>query len=181
MNGNTWVGGHRVYEPCIILKPEMVKIAKTARVDGFCKIEGGKGVSIGEFVHIASFSHINIGGGETVFGDHSTCSSGCCVGSASPDWSYLYVSAAEPDEHRHVRYYRTIIGAYVMLGMGVIVLPGREVGEGAIVKPGSVVKGNVAPWTIVDGNPAIKVGNRIVTHKQVLEMKFERRHRLLFP
>lgn len=169
-----------IHEPCIILKPEMVHISKTARIDSFCKIEGGKGVRIGEFVHIASFSHINVGGGEVEFRDHSTCSSGCRVGSASPDWSYLYISAAEPDEYRHVRYYKTIVGAYVMLGMGVIVLPGREIGEGAIVKPGSVVADNVAPWTIVQGNPACKVGERKVTSKKVRQFR-EHRNRVLFP
>lgn len=169
-----------IHEPCIILKPEMVHIAKTARVDSFTKIEGGKGVQIGEFCHIASFSHINIGGGEVEFCDHSTCSSRCLVGSASPDWSYLYISAAEPSEHHHVRYYRTVVGAYVMLGMGVIVLPGREIGEGAIVRPGSVVADNVAPWTIVQGNPAIKVGIRVISSREVRQSR-EHRHRVLFP
>jgi galactoside O-acetyltransferase len=154
-----------IYEPCLILKPEMVHVSQTARIDSFCKIEGGKGVRIGEFVHIASFSHINVGGGEVVFGDHSGCSSHCCIGSASPDWSYLYISAAEPSEHHHVRRYRTVIGEYALLGMGVIVVPGRTVGEGAVVKPGSVVFDDVAPWTIVEGNPAIQAGVRKVTSK----------------
>src|SRR5687768_9025148 len=92
-----------IYEPCLILKPECVSIAKTARVDSFVKIEGGLGVTIGEYVHIASFCHLNVGGGRLVIEDHATCSSGVCVGSASPDWSYLYISAADPPEHHHVR------------------------------------------------------------------------------
>jgi hypothetical protein len=33
-----------IYEPCIILKPEMVDIHPTARIDSFTKIEGGEGV-----------------------------------------------------------------------------------------------------------------------------------------
>lgn len=151
-----------IHEPCIILKPEMVKIARTARVDALCKLEGGQGLVLGEFVHIASFSHLNVGGGRLVFEDHSGCSSHCCVGSASPDWSYLYVSAAEPSEHHHVRRYVTRVCAYAVLFMGVIVLPGVTVGEGAIVKPGSVVCEDVAPWTIVQGNPAQKVGLRTI-------------------
>ena len=154
-----------IHEPCIILKPEMVSIAQTARVDSFCKIEGGQGVTIGEFVHIASFSHINVGGGRVVFEDHSGCSSHCCIGSGCPDWSYLYISAAEPREHIHTRRTLTRIGAFAVLFMGVIVVPGVTVGEGAVVKPGSVVTKNVPPWTIVEGNPAVKVGMRKITSK----------------
>jgi galactoside O-acetyltransferase len=145
----------------------MVQIADTARIDSFCKIEGGKGVSIGEFVHIASFSHLNIGGGELIFEAHSGCSSGCLIGSAGPDWSYLYVSAAEPPEHHHVQRYVTRVCAYAVLFMGVVVVPGVTIGEGAVIKPGSVVYEDVKPWTIMMGNPAVKVGNRVVSSRNM--------------
>lgn len=152
-----------VYEPFVILNPEKVHIHPTARVDSFVKLEGGKGLTLGAHVHIASFSHINIGGGKVIFEDHSGCASGCRVGSASPDWSYLYTSAAEPGQHRHTRYYTTIIYAYALLGMNVVVLPGRSVGEGAIVLPGSVVEEDVPAWTIVKGNPARFYKRRNIT------------------
>lgn len=155
-----------VFEPTLILKPEMVNISKTARIDSFCKIEGGKGVRIGDFVHIASFSHLNVGGGELIFEDHSGCSSGCRIGSASPDWSYLYVSAAEPSEHCHVIRQLTRICSYAVLFMGAIIVPGVTVGEGAIVLPGSVVFQDVAPWTIVQGNPAKRVSTRIIKQRK---------------
>lgn len=158
-----------IHEPVVILKPEMVFIAKTARIDSFTKLEGGKGLTIGEHVHIASFSHLNIGGGRTIFEDHSGCSSHCCVGSATPDWSYLYISAAEPSEHHHVRRLLTRICSYAVLFMGVVVVPGVTIGEGAIVKPGSVVFGDVEPWTIVQGNPAKPVGKRTITEKVTYE------------
>lgn len=165
-----------IYEPCVILKPEMVKISDTARVDSFCKIEGGKGVQIGDFVHIASFSHINVGGGETIFEDHSCCSSGCRITSAHPDLSHLYISAADPTEFHHVLHYRTRICAFAILFAGAIVLPGRTVGEGAVVAAGSVVVDDVEPWTIVAGNPARKIGTRSVTTRKV--DKIEHRHRI---
>ena len=40
------------------------------------------------------------------------------------------------------------------IGMHCIILKGVTIGEGAIVGAGSVVTKNVAPWTIVGGNPA---------------------------
>lgn len=46
------------------------------------------------------------------------------------------------------------IGTDVWLGANVIVLPGRTIGEGAVVGAGSVVTKDIAPFTIVGGNPA---------------------------
>lgn len=43
------------------------------------------------------------------------------------------------------------------IGMGVKILKGVTIGEGAIVGAGSVVVKNVAPWTIVGGNPAVEL------------------------
>lgn len=165
-----------VYEPCLILKPECVRIAKTARIDSFCKIEGGQGVEFGEFVHIASFSHINVGGGRVIFEDHSGCSSHVSVGGGSPDWSYLYISAAEPPVFHHTRHYLTRICSYAVLFMGVVVVPGVTVGEGAIVRPGSLVIEDVQPWTIVAGNPARVTGKRTITMKEL--HKHENLHRI---
>lgn len=161
-------GFMNVFEPSIILRPEMVRLANTARVDSFCKIEGGLGVNIGEFVHIASYCHLNVGGGKLVIEDHATLSSSCLVGTGTPDWSYLYVSAAEPPQHHHTLRFLTRICSYAVLFMGAIVVPGVTVGEGAIVKPGSVVTQDVAPWCIVEGNPARVVGTRKVDTKPEL-------------
>jgi acetyltransferase-like isoleucine patch superfamily enzyme len=35
-----------------------------------------------------------------------------------------------------------------------VILRGVTIGQGAIVGAGSVVTGDVAPWTVVGGNPA---------------------------
>ena len=46
------------------------------------------------------------------------------------------------------------IGKNVWLGFDVCILPGVQIGEGAIVGARSVVQGNVEPYSIVGGNPA---------------------------
>ncbi|WP_144243276.1 CatB-related O-acetyltransferase [Sphingobacterium sp. ML3W] len=48
----------------------------------------------------------------------------------------------------------TIIDDGAWLGLRAILLPGVHIGEGAIVASGSVVTKNVAPYSIVGGNPA---------------------------
>lgn len=42
----------------------------------------------------------------------------------------------------------------VWIGARAIVLPGVTIGEGAVVAAGAVVTKDVAPWTVVGGNPA---------------------------
>lgn len=50
-----------------------------------------------------------------------------------------------------------------------MIMPGVTIGEGAIVLAGSVVTKDVEPWTIVGGNPAKKIRDRIheVNYKQI--------------
>lgn len=155
--------GVRIFEPCVILRPEMVSIGDGVRIDSFVKCEGGLGVTIGENVHIASFSHINGGGGEVVFGAHSGCASGVKIAGGYPDFDYLHVSAAEPAEYCHVIRKRTVIGRYVVLFSNAVILPGVTIGDGAIVGAGAVVTKDVESWTIVAGNPARFIKRREVT------------------
>ncbi|WP_417473644.1 acyltransferase [Luteimonas mephitis] len=50
----------------------------------------------------------------------------------------------------------------VWIGSGVLVMPGAEIGEGAIVSAQSVVSGKVAPYTVVAGNPARRIATLAV-------------------
>jgi acetyltransferase-like isoleucine patch superfamily enzyme len=152
-----------IYEPCIILKPEMVTIHPTARVDSFCKIEGGQGVIIGEHVHIASFSHINGGGGSVYFGNHSGCASGVKIAGGMPDIEYLHISAAEQPELCHVIKKHTLIGEYVVIFSNAVICPGVTVGSFAIVAAGAVVTKDVPQNAIVAGVPARVIGWREIT------------------
>ncbi len=53
---------------------------------------------------------------------------------------------------------RIEIHDYAFVGTGATILPDTIIGKGAIVGAGSVVKGNVEPFSIVIGNPAKKIG-----------------------
>jgi acetyltransferase-like isoleucine patch superfamily enzyme len=47
----------------------------------------------------------------------------------------------------------------VWIGKRVIIFPGVSIGEGSIVSAGSVVMTDVAPYTVVAGNPARRIGS----------------------
>lgn len=46
-----------------------------------------------------------------------------------------------------------VIGEDVWIGMGAIILPGVEIGRGAVVGAGSVVTRNVPPYSVGNGTP----------------------------
>jgi len=48
----------------------------------------------------------------------------------------------------------TVVGNDVWFGQNVTVLPGVQIGDGAIIGANSIVTKDVAPYTIVGGNPA---------------------------
>lgn len=48
----------------------------------------------------------------------------------------------------------TIVGNDVWIGYEALIMPGVSIGNGAIISSRSVVTADVAPYTIVGGNPA---------------------------
>jgi acetyltransferase-like isoleucine patch superfamily enzyme len=60
-----------------------------------------------------------------------------------------------------------VVGDDVWVGFGAVLLSGVSIGRGAIVAAGSVVKQDVAPYTIVGGNPAVPLGLRFKTAEEI--------------
>ena len=54
----------------------------------------------------------------------------------------------------------TVIGCDVWIGQNAVILPGVHIGDGAIIGASSVVGSDVAPYTIVAGNPARELRKR---------------------
>lgn len=52
------------------------------------------------------------------------------------------------------------IGHDVWIGHGAIVLPGRKIGNGAVIAAGAVITKDVEPYTIVGGTPAKTIRDR---------------------
>lgn len=152
--------GFELYEPTVVLRPDFVLVGDHSRIDAFCKIEGGLGVVIGEHTHISSFSHIGLGGGYTWIGRHVGISSGVRVVSGTHKMDAPSMSASSPRELQHVERLTVMIDDQAFLGAGCTVMPGAMVGRGAVVGAGALVRGYVAPWDIVAGVPARKIGER---------------------
>ena len=57
----------------------------------------------------------------------------------------------------------TVVGNDVWIGYESLIMPGVNIGDGAIVAAKSVVVSNVSPYTIVGGNPAKPIKQRFST------------------
>jgi virginiamycin A acetyltransferase len=54
----------------------------------------------------------------------------------------------------------TVIGNDVWIGFNATIMPGVTIGDGAIIASNATITKNVAPYTIVGGNPAIEIKKR---------------------
>ncbi|MFD4820484.1 Vat family streptogramin A O-acetyltransferase [Peribacillus butanolivorans] len=68
----------------------------------------------------------------------------------------------------------TIIGNDVWIGMDTVIMPGINIGDGAIIAAKSVITKDVEPYTIVGGNPAKKIKTRFSEEiiRKLLEIKW---------
>lgn len=89
--------------------------------------------------------------GVITVGDHCAFGPRVRVLTATHDYRRLDL----PDEAASVT-----IGDHVWVGAGATILPGVTIGSGAVVAAGSVVTRDVAPFTIVAGNPARFIKDR---------------------
>lgn len=115
-----------------LIKPDNISIGDNVHIQPNCGIYGqGGGVQIGNGtilaheVQIFSRNHLY----------------------DAPDLKYL------PYDERFVEK-KVIIGNYVWIDANVIILPGVNIGDGAVVRKGSVVTKDVSNCSVIGGNPA---------------------------
>ncbi len=109
---------------------EQVEIGNHTVINPWCYIDGRGGLKIGSNVNISS--HVLI-----VAGTHDP---------QDP----VFAGSAQP----------IVIEDYVWICTAARVLAGIRIGKGAVVAAGAVVSENVAPYDIVAGVPARKIGER---------------------
>jgi maltose O-acetyltransferase len=128
----------------------------------------GHGVEIEEGVYFADGRHVTLG--DTCVINAGTSIFGAQIGAdvmLGPEVLILCRNHAFDDLRAPMRQQADgpveapVIGAGAWLGARVIVLPGRRIGEGAIVGAGAVVSRDVEPYSIVAGNPATVIGSRL--------------------
>lgn len=143
-----------IYEPVVRTKADKISIGRGSRIDSFVKLEGGEGLRIGEFVHIASFAHLGIGGGTTIIGDFAAVASGGKIISGSNQIDARSMSACAPADIQQVKSSITTLERYSCVLTNGVVLPGVTLHEGAVLAAGGVATKDIPAWEIWGGVPA---------------------------
>jgi len=91
-----------------------------------------------------------IGKGEVEIGDNFHCGFGCII--ITENHKFKNADKVPYGNEYDVR--NTVIGDNVWLGINVTLLPGVEIGEGAIIQAGSVVTKSIPPLSIAGGHPS---------------------------
>ncbi len=119
------------------------------------KINPAKNIKIGDDVDLAWGVLITTGGGVEI-GDRTLVGYNTQIFSANhvipPNKGKIFGSGHNKK--------KVVIQNDVWIGAGSIILPGVTISEGAVVAAGSIVTKDVAPFTIVGGNPAKLIKNR---------------------
>ncbi len=152
-----------------VVSPEVITIGDSVIIDDFVFLAGGKNTKIGSFVHIGSHSSIS-GGGEFVMEDFSGLSGGVRVYTGNEDYSgkFLTNPTVPPPYRKPVRSY-VRIHRHAIVGANAVILPGLEIGEGAVVGANSLVTKNCKPWTVYFGSPAKPIRRR--RSERILELE----------
>jgi phosphonate metabolism protein (transferase hexapeptide repeat family) len=108
--------------------------------------------TIGKFCSIASLTRINPGNHpmQRASQSHFTYRAS----------AYFAGEADDGDFFDWRREHHCTLGHDVWIGHGVVILPGRHVGTGAVIAAGAIVTKDVPPYTIVGGNPARPIRRR---------------------
>lgn len=78
-------------------------------------------------------------------------------------YSYLCTATHDYESKLHTLYWRPIIvNDYAWVAADAFIGPGVTIGEGAIVGARAVVFKDVSPWTVVGGNPAKYIKDRVI-------------------
>lgn len=142
--------GALVVPPGTVTNPDRLTLGRNVLIhegvsiligDNSSGVEIGDGTVLSRYAHIASAHRVTIG--------HRVSTS---------DHVAVLDTWGPVDESAPPRPGAGVVvedGAY--LGYGCIVCPGVTIGTGAFVGEGAVVTGDVAPHTVVYGNPAVPV------------------------
>lgn len=122
--------GSVIYNSCHLRSPQNITIGNHSSIGDQCVLDGRAGLTIGDSVNI---------------------STAAWIWTAQHDLQDSNFAGQEAP---------VVIEDYAWISSRTTILPGVTIGEGAVVATGAVVTKSVAPYEIVGGVPAKKIGER---------------------
>lgn len=156
----------KIYPLAKLVNVQGIEVGDFSMIDDYCFINGGLGVKIGRYVHVAAFACI-IGGGELEIGDYAVVGYGVRLITGTDDYhGAKRMSTALPYEQRNVHRGKIVIEKDAFIGVNTVIHPNVRIGEGAIIGSNSLVLKDIEPWTINVGSPTRKIGKRPIVRQE---------------
>ena len=150
----------KIYDTAVIAYQELVEFGDWTEIFEFVFINGGMGVSLGKYNHIACFASVT-GGGKLVTGDYVGIGPGARIITGTNHYGDgMRMSNIIQREQQTILRGTVTLAKDAFIGANAIVYVNVTIGEGALVGMGAVVLHDVEPWAIVAGVPAKVIGKR---------------------
>lgn len=139
-------------------KPYKISIGNNVRIGSFCILAGD--ITIGDYVHIASYSGL-FGSGGIILEDFSGISSYGKIITSSSDYSGEFLAnPTVPVEYRKDTTKQVVLKKHSIMGSGALILPGGNLATGAVLGAMSMLQKNTEDFKIYFGIPAKKIKSR---------------------
>lgn len=155
-----------ISKKCSIYSPEKISIGDNVRIDDFCILSGE--IKLGSHIHISAYSAL-YGANGIEMEDYTGISPRTTIFSAMDDFSGDYlIGPIHPKEYTNVTGGKVILRRFSQLGVGTIVFPNVEIGEGAVTGAMTLVNKSLSPWTTNVGIPILKTWERKRNIKKII-------------
>ena len=135
-----------------IYSPEKISIGDNVRIDDFCILSGN--ITIGSHIHIAAYCAMYGSDYGIVMEDYTGLSARATIYAAMDDFSGEYlIGPIHDDKYTNVTGGKVCLRKYSQIGVGSVVFPNIQIGEGSVVGAMSLVKQNLDEWGIYAGTP----------------------------
>lgn len=161
-----------IYQPISLIQPEKMVLKSHILLSEFSYLAAGKGLFIGNYIHISTNCSI-LGGGYCILNDFVGICAGSRIITGSEDIMGEGITGGPtvPSEYRTNFQSFVVFEKHSFLGTNCIVLPGITIGEGSVIGSGSTITKDIEPWGIYIGNPAKRVKER--PKEKILSMEIE--------
>jgi len=146
-----------------------ISLGSNVRIDAFSVVSAGAGgIAIGDYVHIGAHAFM-AGAGRIEMHDFSGLSGRVSIYSSNDDYhGNALTNPTVPDEFREVASAPVTLERHVIVGAGSVILPGVTLHQGAAVGALTLVRKDVAEFSIVSGPAGNVIGER---KRDLLEME----------
>lgn len=142
-----------------IYSPEKISIGDNVRIDDFCILSGN--ITLGSHIHIAVYCALYGSDYGITMEDYTGLSARVTIYAAMDDFSGDYLIGPIHDtKYTNVTGGKVCLRKYSQIGVGSVVFPNIQIGEGSVVGAMSLVKQNLDEWGIYAGIPIRKIKQR---------------------